>query len=114
MTIVRTLHAEARKLLTLPAAWVATALTVAVPALLTWVNANTVRRALETENVDNLVSTSTADLGLTELFIGAIGPIIAGVVIMSSEYTRTAQTLGHTRQISTTMVAIPRRYLLLT
>ncbi len=113
MTIVRTLHAEARKFLTLPAAWVATAVTVAVPVLLTWMNTRTVRHALETGNVDNMVSTSTADLGLTELFIAAIGPIIAGVVIMSSEYTRTEQTLGHTRQISTTMVTVPRRSTLL-
>ena len=41
---------------------------------------------------------------------GTIGVVVIGVIIMSSEYARNAQKVGRSRQLTTTMVAVPRRF----
>ncbi|MDO4887400.1 MAG: hypothetical protein Q3979_01655 [Actinomycetaceae bacterium] len=102
-------RAEVLKLATLPAAWVASSLSVVVPLALTALNSRTVRRALETGNEGDLASSSTVDSGFSDVAIGVIGPVILGVVAVSSEYVRSVSRLGGGRQLATTMVSVPRR-----
>ncbi|MFF5077921.1 hypothetical protein ACFY36_12775 [Actinoplanes sp. NPDC000266] len=96
---------EMRKLLGLPTAWAGLILgTLAAPALVL-VNAPAMRRAIA-EGRD------VTDLGYQNLGIGLLGAMILGVVIVSSEYTRTGDTPG-ARQLTTTLTAQPRRMRLL-
>lgn len=102
---MRYLIAEARKLLGLRAAGVGLALTVALPALLTWLNGNDVRRTAEAGG--EMLPGSV--LGLDESMIGLIGIVIVAVLGASSEFTRAPAALGRGRQVSTTLLAEPNR-----
>ncbi|WP_127841177.1 ABC transporter permease [Actinomyces wuliandei] len=106
---MRLVLAELLKLATLPSVWLASALAVGVPAVLASLNASTLRRALSTGDTGELLDTSTVDAGFGSLVYGTVGIVVLGVVAMSSEYARTAQSRGRTRQVSTTMAATPRR-----
>jgi len=66
-------------------------------------NAAAVRRA----------AVAPADVGLMELGIGLVGPMILGVVILSSEYTSTGEDAPGGRQLLATLLAVPRRMRLL-
>ncbi|WP_103061995.1 ABC transporter permease [Actinomyces qiguomingii] len=101
--------AELLKLMTLPSVWVASALAFIVPVGLAWLSASTVHRALSTSDTSSLVSASTADAGFGQMTYGTIGIVVLGVVAMSSEYARTAQNVGASRQVTTTMVGGPKR-----
>jgi ABC-2 type transport system permease protein len=93
---------ELRKLFGLPTAWVGLILgTVAAP-ILVLVNAPATRRMIA-EGRD------VADLGYQNLGIGLLGAIILGVVIVSSEYTSTADDAPGARQLTTTLTAMPGR-----
>lgn len=111
---MRSLHAEWVKLWTLPAAWVASVLAVALPVGLAALNARFLHRVLDSGQTGGLLTTSTVDEGFGQLTFGLIGVVVLGVVSISSEYTRNARTVGAGRQVSTTMVAAPRRGLLMT
>lgn len=106
MTLFR---AELLKLATLPSAWGACILTLALPVGLAALSARTFKRALSAGDTTGLLQTSPADIGFGHLIYGSIGVIVLGVVCMSSEYSRHSQNMGRARQISTTMVATPRR-----
>lgn len=105
----RAVHAETLKLLTHPGVWVGAVLTVLFPVLLSAINAAVVRGALESGDTGRLVSTDTTDIGLVDLVMGSAGVIVLGVLVVSSEYARSGTSTGRTRQLSTTMVAVPRR-----
>ncbi|GAA0469000.1 hypothetical protein Ade02nite_31860 [Paractinoplanes deccanensis] len=93
---------ELRKLLGLPTAWAGLILgTLAAPALVL-VNAPAMRRAIA-EGRD------VTDLGYQNLGIGLLGAMILGVVIVSSEYTRTGDDVPGARQLTATLMAQPRR-----
>ncbi|RJF43821.1 ABC transporter permease [Actinomyces sp. 2119] len=107
--MVRLVLAELLKLATLPSVWLASVLAVGIPAALASLNASTLHRALSTGDTGGLLDTSTVDAGFGSLVYGTVGIVVLGVVAISSEYARTAQNMGRTRQVSTTMVATPRR-----
>lgn len=103
------LAAEARKLVTLPAVWVAAALAIGLPVALAAANAAVLRHALETGDTEGFVSTSTLDEGFGQLTFGIVGVVVLAVVAVSSEYARSGKRAGASRQVLTTMVAQPRR-----
>jgi ABC-2 type transport system permease protein len=57
--------------------------------------------------------TDPSDLGLQDLGIGLIGPMVLGVVVISSEYTSTGPDAPRARQLTATLTAMPNRLRLL-
>lgn len=102
--------AELKKLCTLTSIWVATVICILVPVGLAALSARAVHRALSTGEKRGMLSTSTVDAGFGHLIFGTIGVVVIGVIIMSSEYVRNAQKVGRSRQLTTTMIAAPRRF----
>ncbi|MGC4812196.1 hypothetical protein ACLQ29_16870 [Micromonospora sp. DT228] len=105
MNLVR---AEIRKLLGLPTAWVGLVLGTLVAPVVVLLNAPYTRRAIADGTL-----TDTSDLGLRDLGIGLIGPMVLGVVVVSSEYTSTARDAPGARQLTATLAAVPNRLRLL-
>lgn len=95
------MRAELSKLLGLPTAWIGLALgLIAAPALVL-VNTPGMRQAIESGEV--------TDLGYENLGIGLLGALILGVVAVSSEYTSTGDDAPGAHQMTTTLLAMPRR-----
>ncbi|WP_203862503.1 hypothetical protein [Plantactinospora mayteni] len=105
MSLVR---AELRKLLGLPTAWVGLVLGTLMAPAVVLLNAPYTRRAITAGTL-----TDTSDLGLRDLGIGLIGPMVLGVVVVSSEYTSTSQNAPGARQLTATLTAVPDRLRLL-
>lgn len=101
--------AEALKLASLPATWLASVMAVAIPPLLALANGNTLHHALSTGETAGLTSLSTENEGFGQLTFGVIGVVVLGVIAISSEYARAEQSMGGARQVSTTMAAEPAR-----
>ena len=101
--MVSLVRAEIRKLCGLPAAWVGLVLGTLLSPVVVLLNAAAVRRA----------SVDTTDVGMMELGVGLIGPMILGVVVISSEYTSTGEDAPGARQLTATLIAAPRRMRLL-
>jgi hypothetical protein len=106
--MVRLVRAELRKLLGLPTAWVGLVLGTLTTPMIVVLNAPYTRRAIAAGTI-----TDTSDLGLRDLGIGLIGPMILGVVVVSSEYTSTGEDAPGARQLTATLTAIPDRLRLL-
>jgi ABC-type transport system involved in multi-copper enzyme maturation permease subunit len=106
VTVVR---AELRKLLGLPTAWAGLVLGTLLAPVTALLNASSTRRAIADGTYGD-----TSDLGLMYLGIGLIGPMILGVVVMSSEYTSTGEDAPGARQLTATLAAVPDRRRLLT
>lgn len=107
--MMSTLRAEAIKLATLPSVWLASTLAVVFPVLFAVTNAQMLRQALATGQTSGLLSTSTANEGWGQLTFGVVGIVVFGVVAISSEYTQNTQAVDGSRQVSTTMAALPKR-----
>ncbi|MEU8328720.1 hypothetical protein [Micromonospora sp. NPDC048839] len=105
MNLVR---AELRKLLGLPTAWVGLVLGTLVAPVVVLLNAPYTRRAIAAGTL-----TDTSDLGLRDLGIGLIGPMVLGVIVVSSEYTSTGRDAPGARQLTATLAAVPHRLRLL-
>ncbi|MGC4747972.1 hypothetical protein ACLQ28_20295 [Micromonospora sp. DT201] len=105
MSLVR---AELRKLLGLPTAWVGLVLGTLVAPVVVLLNAPYTRRAMAAGTL-----TDTSDLGLRDLGIGLIGPMVLGVIVVSSEYTATGQDTPGACQFTATLAATPDRVRLL-
>ncbi|MEU7608078.1 hypothetical protein [Micromonospora sp. NPDC049204] len=105
MNLVR---AELRKLLGLPTAWVGLVLGTLVAPVVVLLNAPYTRRAIAAGTL-----TDTSDLGLRDLGIGLIGPMVLGVIVVSSEYTSTSRDAPGARQLTATLAAVPHRLRLL-
>jgi len=105
---VSRVHAELRKLLGLPTAWAGLVLGVVLNPLVVLLNASATRRMIASGAL-----TDVADLGLQELAVVVIGPVVLGVVVVSSEYTSTADDAPGARQLTTTLAAVPGRLRLL-
>ncbi|MCW3819770.1 hypothetical protein ONA91_35575 [Micromonospora sp. DR5-3] len=105
MSLVR---AELRKLLGLPTAWVGLVLGTLIAPAVVLLNAPYIRRAITAGTL-----TDPSDLGLRDLGIGLIGPMILGVIVVSSEYTSTGQDAPGARQLTATLTAVPDRLRLL-
>jgi ABC-2 type transport system permease protein len=107
--MVRLVRAELRKLLGLPTAWAGLLLGTLLAPVIVLLNAPYTRRAIAAGTL-----TETSDLGLNDLGIGLIGPMILGVVVVSSEYTSTGEDAPGARQLTATLTAVPHRLRLLT
>jgi hypothetical protein len=106
--MVSLIRAELRKLLGLPTAWAGLVLgTLPAPAI-ALLNARYTGRSIA-----DGTRTDTSDLGLVELGVGLIGPMILGVVVLSSEYTSTGEDAPGARQLTATLTAVPNRLRLL-
>ncbi len=101
-------RAELRKLLGLPTAWIGLVLGTLLAPAIVLLNAPYTRRAIADGTL-----TDTSDLGLRDLGIGLIGPMVLGVVVMSSEYTSTGHDAPRARQLTATLTAMPGRLRLL-
>jgi ABC-2 type transport system permease protein len=106
-------RAELRKTLTLPATAVALAIATIGPIALAVLNAFHVRDALTSGRTDKVGFTSAAEAALSAVPLGTAGAMVLGVVAISSEYTANSTDAGGGRQISTTLMAAPRRWTLL-
>jgi ABC-2 type transport system permease protein len=106
--MVNLVRAELRKLLGLPTAWIGLVLGTLLVPVIVLLNAPSTRRAIAAGTL-----TDASDLGLRDLGIGAIGPMILGVVVLSSEYTSTGQHAPGDRQLAVTLTAAPNRLRLL-
>ncbi|MEU7587336.1 hypothetical protein AB0A95_13650 [Micromonospora sp. NPDC049230] len=105
MNLVR---AELRKLLGLPTAWVGLVLGTLIAPVIVLLNAPYTRRAIADGSFGD-----TSDLGLRDLGIGLIGPMVLGVIVVSSEYTSTGRDAPGARQLTATLAAVPNRLRLL-
>ncbi|MGW4498227.1 hypothetical protein ACWENR_06365 [Micromonospora sp. NPDC004336] len=101
--------AEFRKLLGLPATFVAIAVSVLGTLGLAALSATSMRAALDRGDTARFTEGSTVDVGLDLLPVGAVGAIVLGVVVISSEYRSNPVDAGGGRQISTTLTCTPRR-----
>jgi hypothetical protein len=106
--VVSPVRAELRKLLGLPTARVGLVLGTLTAPLIVLLNAPYTRHA-----IDSGTLTDTADLGLRDLGVGLIGPMVLGVVAVSSEYTSTGDDAPGARQLTATLTAMPHRLRLL-
>ncbi|MEU7650813.1 hypothetical protein AB0C42_15460 [Micromonospora taraxaci] len=105
MNLVR---AELRKLLGLPTAWVGLVLGTLIAPVIVLLNAPYTRRAIAAGTLSD-----PSDLGLRDLGVGLIGPMVLGVIVMSSEYTSTGRDAPGARQLTATLAAVPHRLRLL-
>jgi ABC-2 type transport system permease protein len=105
--MVSPVRAEIRKLLGLPTALVGLVLGTLLAPLIVLLNAASTRRTIADGTAD------LSDLGLRDLGIGLIGPMILGVVVVSSEYTSTGEDAPGARQLTATLTAVPNRLRLL-
>lgn len=106
--MLNTVGAEFRKLVSLPSTFLAVGICVVGTLGVAALNANSLRTKLASGNTGSLVDTSTVDVGFDALVLGAIGAILLGVTIISSEYTPNSD-VGGGRQILTSLACVPRR-----
>lgn len=101
--------AEWRKLRSLPSALVAIGLTlVAMPAL-GMSTANRLAAQLDAGGGRVLGTVTTLTVGFELVPFAVLGPVVLGVVMIGSEYTRGSQDSGGGRQITASLTAVPVR-----
>ena len=114
MIAVRALRAELRKATALPAVWAGIAVALAGSLAITLLNSVTARGAIRAgEAEEMLADTSPYEAGFAAAPLGTVGAVIIGVVIISSEYTANSPDAGGSRQITTTLAAVPQRAVIL-
>lgn len=94
---MKALHAELAKLASLPSVWIAVAIGVLLPA------------GVSVLNSSNSQARPSTDAGFRELGLGVIAAIVIGVVAVSSEYLAEGEESGGSRQIATSLTAVPSR-----
>ncbi|GAB3168324.1 hypothetical protein GCM10027059_30790 [Myceligenerans halotolerans] len=109
MTLLRTISAELRKTVSLPAAYAAVAVTLLGSLGVSLLNASFVRRSIESGRTETVASTAAVDAVLAAAPLGTVGAVILGVVVISSEYTANSTDAGGGRQLTTTLTATPHR-----
>ncbi len=114
MTLLRAIAAELRKTVTLPASLAAVAGAALGSLAITGLNAFGVREAIKNGQPDTVAYTSPAEAAFAAVPLGTVGAVILGVVAMSSEYSPNSSDAGGGRQVTTTLIATPRRLRLLT
>ncbi|GAB7045667.1 hypothetical protein [Catenuloplanes indicus] len=100
--------AELRKLLGLPTAWAGLIIGTLLAPLIVLINAPAVRRAIADGSYGDL-----SNLGMNDLGAGLLGPLVLGVVIVSSEFTPTGEHSAGVTQLHATLTAMPHRLRLL-
>jgi ABC-type transport system involved in multi-copper enzyme maturation permease subunit len=109
MSFRNTFVAELRKAVTLPATWVALAVTLFGSVGVTVLNAVAVRAALDSGARESVAFSSAFDTAYAAVPLGTVGAVVIGVVVMSSEYAANSTDAGSGRQITATLAASPRR-----
>lgn len=105
--LIRAVRAELLKALTLPMTWIAAALAVALPVVVEYSQVNGMVDLLEAGEDYSL--SVLPDMGLQSLMYAVAGAIVLGTGIAASEYHANAQTVGFSRQLTTTLLTCPRR-----
>ena len=114
MTLLRALAAELRKAVSLPATWAGIAVALLGSLGITLHNSFTARNAIAAGRADELLaSTSPFETGYAAAPLGAVGAVIIGVILISSEYTANSPDAGGGRQLTTTLATIPQRLVVL-
>lgn len=113
MTFWNTFTAELRKASTLPASWVAVAVTLFGSAGITVLNAVAARTALDSGARESRELFSAFETAYAAVPLGTVGAVVLGVVVMSSEYAANSTDAGGGRQVTATLAASPRRTRLL-
>ncbi len=113
MSFWNTLAAELGKIATLPASWVAVAVTLLGSAGITVLNAIGTRAALDAGTPESRAYVSVFETGYAAVPLGTVGAVVIGVVAMSSEYAANSADAGSGRQITAALIASPRRIALL-
>jgi ABC-type transport system involved in multi-copper enzyme maturation permease subunit len=113
MSFCNTLLAELRKTATLPASWVAVAVSLLGSVGITVLNAVATRTALDSGASQSRAFVSVFETGYAAVPLGTVGAVVIGVVAMSSEYAPNSAEAGSGRQITATLTASPRRGVLL-
>lgn len=108
---MRALAAELRKLSSLPSLWAGVVTTVVGMAALAWLN--TVRVRSDPAVGADVLSASPFGIAFAGAPLGTVGAVIIGVVAFSSEYAVSDVEAGGSRQISTSLLAVPRRLVML-
>jgi ABC-2 type transport system permease protein len=111
--VINLVSAELRKALSLPATAVALVVAVVGPIALAVLNASHVRDALSSGRAEGVAYTSAAEAALSAVPLGTAGAMVLGIVVISSEYTANSTDAGGGRQVSTTLIAAPRRWTVL-
>ncbi|WP_182897372.1 ABC transporter permease [Microbispora sp. H10830] len=102
---MKALAAEASKLASSPAVWIATAAGVLVPGVIAAITASSALGAITRGTEAN----AAIDTGYQELAFGVAGAIILGVVGVSGEYVTESAEYGGGRQITTSLTVVPSR-----
>ncbi|MGW5259932.1 ABC transporter permease [Microbispora sp. NPDC004025] len=102
---MKALAAEASKLASLPAVWIATAAGVLVPGVVAAITASSARGAIDR----GVAVVAAIDTGYQELAFGVVGVIVLGVAGVGSEYVTESAESGDGRQITTSLTAVPSR-----
>jgi MprA protease rhombosortase-interaction domain-containing protein len=97
--------AELRKLMSLPVALLASGLSVAGTVGFGALTAEGLRERLDAGTAYG----SAADSVFQLVMPGTVGAIVLGVVVVGSEYTSNSTDAGGGRQITTSLLAVPRR-----
>lgn len=107
--------AEVRKAATLPGVLAGLAVALAGSIGLALLNGLTARNLLASGRPDLLAedASSPFETAFAAIPLGAVGAVIIGVVVISSEYATTAADAGGGRQLSVTLAAVPGRTRLL-
>ena len=113
MTLARTVAAELRKTITLPAPLVAIGIALLGSLGITLLNASYARAALAGNPNFAGFETSPVETAFAAAPLGVVGAIVLGVVAFSSEYSANSVDAGGGRQITTTLTATPQRLTLL-
>jgi ABC-2 type transport system permease protein len=101
--------AELRKTVTLPASWIAVAVTLLGSTGITVLNAFAARAALDSGDPGSGTFASAFETAYAAVPLGTVGAVVIGVVTMSSEYTSNSTDAGGGRQITATLAASPSR-----
>jgi ABC-type transport system involved in multi-copper enzyme maturation permease subunit len=109
MRFGNTFAAELRKAVTLPATWVALAVTLLGSVGVTVLNAVATRSALDSGERESRAFVSVFETAYAAAPLGTVGAVVIGVVVMSSEYTANRTDAGSGRQITATLAASPHR-----
>ncbi|MFI5841815.1 hypothetical protein ACIA8K_19100 [Catenuloplanes sp. NPDC051500] len=100
--------AELRKLLALPTAWAGLVIGVLLAPAIVLINARYTHAALADGSYGDV-----SNLGIQDLGVALIGPMVLGVVMISSEYTPTGEHSPGVTQLHATLTAMPDRLRLL-
>lgn len=109
MSFWNTFTAELRKAVSLPASWVAVAVTLLGSVGVTVLNAVAARTALDSGAPESRGFSSAFETAYAAVPLGTVGAVVIGVVVMSSEYAANSTDAGGGRQITATLAAVPRR-----